>query len=409
MRRLTAAIAAAVLVLFGSVVFAGGATAAPGEVTITAPGDGGEDTTPLVEGTADAGVEVHVSIDSTEVDVVTAGQDGSWSYRVTTPLPKGTTTFIDAEVRDADGAVTASAQLQYFCWSDRVELSITSPGPGEVIGPFFDVHAQVVGEDLNLDVDLLLDGEVIDSTVGFDDIDAKTLFASPWVQQLKDGPHTLQLVGKDGFNRQIVSQKVSLIGDATPPPAPVITSPSEKSVVVSAPVTIAGTAVPGQELSVVGWESGEPLCPEKTVVSDARGNWSCQIQQRIIDFASGKKLEFHITTWAYDEVGNRATSPMRAFTLDLRPATSTPSPSPSTPSPAPSSPTPDDPTGSGSAPAGTSGPGSTPASAVPAVDSGAELANTGPSTLPGTAAALALIAIGLGLTRFSRRFAGARH
>lgn len=383
MRRLTAALAAAVLMLFGAVGLASAASAAQGEVTITAPGNGGEDTTPLVEGTADPGAQVHVRLDDTEVAVVTADAGGAWSYQVTTPVARGTQLLIMAEVQDADGNVTSSALVDYYCWPDPAGITITSPTAGSKISPFFDVHAKVTGTDLNFSVQLFLDDRVVDDNVGFDGID--TLFSSPWVEDLTDGPHTLQIRGTDGFGRPVASQVVSVVGDATPPPAPVITSPAQDEVIRSTSVTIRGTAVPGLELSVRGWESGEPLCTEPTVVAAADGTWSCYMAPGILDFAKGKRLEFHVTTWAYDEVGNRAGTPMRAFALDLRTAAA-PEPAPSSSRPASAVP----------ASLGSAAPAGAPAAAP-------ELANTGSSTTPGVALALLLIAVGLGLSRASRR------
>ncbi|GAA2738830.1 hypothetical protein GCM10009867_31950 [Pedococcus aerophilus] len=201
--------------------------------------------------------------------------------------------------------------------------------------------------------------------------------------------------------------------DVTPPKQPVLTSPAAGSTVTTKQFTFRGTGTPGDTVEVVFDRSGEPVSDR--VVVGADGTFAAPVYASAkppfnpFDGLGQGQRAYGFRLVETDPLGNQISNEF-ALTIDLRPATSTPSPSPSTPSTtAPSSPTTADPTGSGSAPAGASGSGSTPASAVPAVDSGAELANTGPSTLPGTAAALALIAIGLGLTRFSRRFAGARH
>ena len=93
MRRLTAALAAAVLALLGTVALAGGASAAPGDVTISAPGEGGEDCTPLVQGTADPATEVFVLINGSEADVSDMLSGGAFprhgtSIRTGAPHPK---------------------------------------------------------------------------------------------------------------------------------------------------------------------------------------------------------------------------------------------------------------------------------------------------------------------------------
>ena len=150
-------------------------------------------------------------------------------------------------------------------------------------------------------------------------------------------------------------------------------------------MVIAGTAAPAQELTVVGWESGEPTCEQKYVTADATGAWSCDLRKAIVDYNDGSRFEFHITAWSYDEVGNRTVADMVPFVLDLRTAAA-PEPAPSPSRPASAVP----------ASVGSAAPAGAPAAAP-------ELANTGSSTAPGAALALLLIAVGVGLTSASRR------
>lgn len=400
MRRLTAAIAAAVLVLFGCVALAGGASAAPGNVTITAPGEDGEDTTPLIEGTADAGVEVHVIVASDEVDVVTADDDGSWTYQLTSPLPQDTSTSIRAEVQDEDGGVVGSAEQQYYVWPERSTLTILSPTNGQVVGPTFQVKTKVVGDPNRLEYfTVLVDNEGATDEFGFGDFEAGIFTSTVTPKNLRDGTHSVSIVATDVYGRSIRSQVATFTADVTPPEQPVLTSPAAGSTVTTKQFTFRGTGTPGDTVEVVFDRSGEPVSDRVVVRAD--GTFAAPVYASAkppfnpFDGLGQTQRAYGFRLVETDAVGNHNSTGF-ALTIDLRPATSTPSP-------APSSPTPADPTGSGSAPTGASGSGSTPASAVPAVDGGAELANTGPSTVPGTAVALLLIAFGLVLVRASRR------
>jgi hypothetical protein len=103
-------------------------------------------------------------------------------------------------------------------------------------------------------------------------------------------------------------------------------------------------------------------------------------------------VTFEAVAFTTDEVGNRGFSEERSFVLDYtdQAGPTTVPTGPTTP-PAASTPTPQ--------PA--------PASAVPGGADAPELANTGSSSVPCVATALLLIAVGLGLTRLSRRVAAA--
>ena len=381
--RLLAAIAAALVLLLGPTSVA---HAAPSDLTITLPGgDQGDDLTPRVEGTADPAYPVHVLVDGTEVAVISPAVDGSWGYQLTTPLTAGQQAEFRARVLDPQDPtqVLAEQVVFYSAWGPLPHITISEPTTGAVIGQSFTVRAHVEGNQAYL-FEVLLDGQVIDNGVGFED--AETLFSTPFVDDLTDGPHTLQIRGRDERGRVALSDEVAVIGDVTPPPAPVITSPAQGAVVSSRTVTIAGTATPGATVEIIGFRSGEPTCTDRSVVADASGHWSCQVRPEIIDFLQGQRLTFETVAFTTDEVGNRAFSAERAFVLDY-----TVQAQPTSPPSAPSAPSPP------STPAGD------PASAVPADAAAPELANTGASTFPGLATALLLVAAGLALTTVSRR------
>ena len=372
-RRLLAAIAAALLLLLGTTT---AAYAAPGDLTITLPGgDQGDDLTPRVEGTADPAYPVHVLVDGTEVAVVTPAVDGSWGYQLTTPLTAGQQAEIRAQVLDPQDPtqVLAEQLVTYYPWEPLPLITISQPTAGAVIGQSFTVRAHVEGNQAYL-FEVLLDGQVIDNGVGFED--SETLFSTPFVEGLTDGPHTLQIRGRDERGRTVLSDEVAVIGDVTPPPAPAITSPAQGAVVTSTRVTIAGTATPGATVEVIGSRSGEPTCTTRSVVADASGHWSCQLRPEIIDFLQGQRVTFETVALTTDDVGNRAFSAERTFVLDYT-EQAEPTPPPSTPA--------------------------NPASAVPGDAAAPELANTGASTLPALATALLLLVLGLAVGAVSRR------
>jgi hypothetical protein len=375
--RLLAAIAAALLLLLGTTSVA---HAAPGDLTITLPGgDQGDDLTPRVEGTADPAYPVHVLVDGAEVAVITPAADGSWGHQLTTPLTAGQQAELRAQVLDPQDPtqVLAEQVVYYSAWEPLPRITISQPTAGAVIGQSFTVRAHVEGNQAYL-FEVLLDGQVIDNGVGFED--AETLFSTPFVDDLTDGPHTLQIRGRDERGRVALSDEVAVVGDVTPPPAPVITSPAQGAVVSSRTVTIAGTATPGATVEIIGFRSGEPTCTDRSVVADASGHWSCQVRPEIIDFLQGQRVTFETVAFTTDEVGNRAFSAERAFVLDYT-VQAQPTPPPSTPST----------------------PADDPASAVPADAAAPELANTGASTFPGLGTALLLVTAGLALTTVSRR------
>ena len=371
-RRLLAALAAALLLLLGTTT---AAQADPNDISITLPGGNfGEDRTPLLTGTGDPLYPVHVLVNGVEATAVTPATDGTWSFQLVDPLPQGEQAEIRAQVRDNFDEVIAEAVTYYYVLPPVVPLVITEPSSGQKISGHFDLRATAT--DQGATYRIYVDGQPIDASIGFEDLGSLLAFVD--LEDFADGPHQLQLRGKDAWGRQLASQVVDVVGDSTGPPKPVITSPAAHEVVTSHHVVISGTAVPGQELSVVGWESGEPACEQKTVVADADGRWSCDLLARSIDYLDGKRIEVHLTAWSYDEIGNRSNADMVPFILDLRATAPTPT-EPAVPAPA------------------------DPASAVPAAAAAPELANTGPTTGPGLAVALLLIAAGLALTTFSRR------
>jgi large repetitive protein len=92
---------------------------------------------------------------------------------------------------------------------------------------------------------------------------------------------------------------------ATPPDAPVITTPAEGSRTNDNTPTISGTAEPGSTVTVT--ENGTTLC---TATANASGNWSCVPGTPLADGPHA------IVATAANSVGTGPASPVRNFTVD---------------------------------------------------------------------------------------------
>ncbi|WP_148232313.1 hypothetical protein [Janibacter sp. HTCC2649] len=378
------------------------ANAAPGDVTITAPGSDGEDPTPLIQGTADPSPPVHVVIDGVEVAAVTPAADGAWEYQVTEPIAPETSINIDAIIRDEMDTPLGSASLSYYVWEELSVITVQSPSQGDAIGPYYAVDAAVTHlAFLDDTIRLLFDGQpVTDPRVVRDDIEGY-LQLQVEDAQFTDGPHTLQIVAEDRHGREVQSEVIDVVADATPPGAIVITSPRNGEVITDRTPTFSGTADAGTEVRLAFEGSGEPLCD---AITDASGHWACQPTGHGAEwFASmeGKRGDVTIFAISRDAVGNLSFTSL-AFTVDFRkPAggtgTTTPKPTPTTSSPKPTTKPTVKPTPSAT-PVG-SGDGATNGSGTP------PLAQTGASPAVPLIVAGALLFIGFGL----RRLSGLRH
>lgn len=372
------------------------AHAAPGDVTITAPGDDGEDQTPLIQGTADPSLPVHVTIDGVEVASVTPEADGTWEFQVTEPAKPGTSVNIEALVLDESEMPIGSAFVSYYVWEEPSVITVVSPTQGDAIGPSYAVAAEVTGlAFLDDRISLLFDGEpVADPIVQQDDSTGELQFLVEYAE-FTDGPHTVQIVAEDRHGRDVQSEVIKVIGDTTPPSAPVVTSHRNGDVITDRTPTFAGTVDPGASVSVRIEGSGEPVCE---VAVDTSGHWTCQptgYGAEVFANLEGQLHELTIIVGTRDQVDNIAYVILE-LTVDYRKpsgGTGTTTPTP-TPTPTDASPTPTSKPSPTSSPValGSAGGGSNPPG----------LAYTGADpTVPLLVAGL-LILGGFGLRRVSR-------
>ncbi|MEO7268677.1 MAG: hypothetical protein ABIW49_05680 [Knoellia sp.] len=370
------------------------ANAAPGDVTITAPGNDGEDPTPLIQGTADASLPVHVLIDGDEVAAVTPAADGTWEYQVTEAFTFGSFANITAQIRDDGGEVVGSVGQSYYVWEEPSTIEISVPSHGDPITRSFDVIGQVTTPmQMTQDFTLLMDGSEVPTFYAFMDSLSGELTIRVQDADLDEGPHELSVVGTDVHGRSATSEPVTVIVDTTPPSKPVVTSHHNGDVITDRTPTFAGTADPGTPVELEFYGSGEPLCDD---VADATGKWSCEPTghgAEWIDYMEGKRDQVTIVVGSRDPAGNVAASQFTVI-VDFRTVgggtgTTTPKPTPPTSSPKPAS----------SVTSRAPGDGGSNASGTP------PLANTGASPTAPLLVAGLLLVVGFSL----RRVSGFRH
>jgi hypothetical protein len=390
LRRLIIALVAALTCFVGA---AGVAHAAPSDLRITAPGEQGVDTTPLVQGTADPGYPVHLLVNGVEVASVSPAADGAWSHQLTDVLPVGEQALIAAEVRAADGSVLADTTVGYLVLPPVGQARIVEPADGATVGGVVDVVARAT--DSASDARLLVDGVENGDYLGWDG-DQSQLFES---DLLTEGQHLLQVEVLDPFGRVMSSSSVTVTVDRTPPPPATITSHQAGDVVTDRTPTFAGTAQPNAPVVVRFDRSYEVLC---SATADAAGHWSCsptgEGAQHVASM-DGRRVETALVVTTTDAVGNESASRPVGLVFDYRTANPPTTEQPTTPLPTTPQPTT---SARPSADPASSAPVTTPrtttvAAAVP------ELANTGSWSVPGTALGALLLVAGLGLHRAARR------
>lgn len=362
------------------------AQAAPGDVAITAPGAVGDDTTPLLEGTALPTAEVRISIDGVVVTTLPPQPSGTWSYQVVAPLTGGAIFVVEALVA---GVVVGDDVLTYTVRPPLPTVTITSPSPGTTVGPWTTTVAGNLSGGAPVDVELFLDDTSLGLFDGYTDLDALT-----WVANTLDltgfasGSYDLTAQVTDAWGRTAESLPVPLVLDADPPVTPVVTSPAAGTVLTDPTPTFTGTGEPGTRVAVIDYFSGEPFA-EGAVSVD--GTFSITVSDGAFAFAQGQRVDLQLLARSTDAQGNVAFSDELRLVLDLRVAAA-----------------PGAGEGAGAGPGAGAGAGaadgSRPAAAAPTRPGLAELAETGPlDLLPATASGLLLVLVGTALVRRAHR------
>jgi MYXO-CTERM domain-containing protein len=245
-------------------------TQVPAAPVITAPANNSytNNPQPTIVGTAEPGSTVTVTT-STGAVVCTATADsttGAWSCSPSAPLADGTYT-ITATATNGIGTGPASNAVTFTVKTSAPSAPvIISP----VSGSFIATRTPVIfGTDQGgASVSLTMDGTPLASGIPVDSA-GNWAYALTAAQALADGPHTAIASAVDlAGNVSPQSAPDTFTVEATLPPAPVITAPTQGAVTGGSP-SITGTAVPNSTVNVYidGVRVG-------IATADASGNWS---------------------------------------------------------------------------------------------------------------------------------------
>ncbi|WP_203335633.1 Ig-like domain-containing protein [Nocardioides limicola] len=252
-------------------------TTAP-DVAITAPVDGSVTSDPITEvsGTTEPGALVEVFIDGASVGTVTADGDGNWTLVLDEPLTADgvyefTATATDDAGNTSDPA-TVTAEIDTTAPDAPV---ITSPTEGSVTG---DTTPTITGTG---EPGAVVVVEVTDSEGNTQVLETVVNEDGTWAvevnEPLADGDVTVAATQTDTAGNTSESANSSFVVDTSvpevsAPPAPVVTSPADGSVLTTDTPTISGTGVPGATVTV--YLNGE-VAGTTTVGDD--GTWSLTV------------------------------------------------------------------------------------------------------------------------------------
>lgn len=234
------------------------------------------------------------------------GETGQWSARIFVPAGAGA---LCAVAKDPLGVEQGRDCVDYTAVPDLTGFGFSSPAPAEVVAPdhlFQWICAPGTDSVLTLD-----GGEVYRQICqGGDD------YWGPWTQPMTDGPHTAT-VRAVAAGEVVATDTVTFTVDATPPAAPVVTSPVP-SVVTAAPLTISGTAEPGARVVVQPLDLSAAVSTE--VLPD--GTWSVSLDDfffRSSGAVTGSPTPLALTAVAVDRYTNRSAPTPVNLVVDIAP------------------------------------------------------------------------------------------
>ena len=236
----------------------------------------------------------------------TVDEAGQWNSRIFVPAGAGT---LCAVAKDPLGVEQGRDCVDYTAVPDLTGFGFTSPEPAEVTAPdhtFRWVCAPGTDSVLTLD-----DGQEFRQVcqTGED-------YWGAWSQPMTDGPHSAT-VRAEAAGQLVAADTVTFTVDATPPTAPLVTSPLP-SLVTAAPLTVSGTAEPGarvvvQPLDLSAAESTEVL-PD--------GTWSVGLDDyffRNSGAVTGSPTPLALTAVAVDRYANRSAPTQLNLVVNIAP------------------------------------------------------------------------------------------
>ncbi|MBZ4408562.1 hypothetical protein K8640_10085 [Myxococcus sp. XM-1-1-1] len=286
-------------------------TTAPDRPVVTTPAAGSTVGTAGTgfSGTAEAGSTVTVTV-SGESWTATTTAGGAWSIPTQTTLPAGSQT---ASVTATDAAGNDSTARTVTFTVDKTPPAapvISAPAEDAVVGPTgltFSGTATATHQ-----VRVSLDGNAVDTVT----VLANGRWSVPANSTPANGSHVVTATATNNIGNTSATTTRNFTVDATPPAAPVVTTPTAGQVVGTAGTGFSGTAEAGSTVTVTvngtSW----------TATAAANGAWSVPTKTTI---AEGSRTA---SVTATDTFGNVSVATTVAFTVDLtapaRPVVTTP-------------------------------------------------------------------------------------
>jgi hypothetical protein len=220
---------------------------------------------PVISGTAEAGVTVTISFDGAVAGTAVADASGNWSFTPSSALAEGPHS-VTAQASDAAGNTSSTSSSHSFT------IDTVAPPIPQVLAPtrgaLVTTSTPVISgtAEPGSTVTLSFDGTVAGTTVA-DDSGNWSFTPST---ALAEGPHSVTAQASDAAgNASPDSIPGTFAVDTVAPAPPVVTSPAAGAVVETKALTITGTAAAGTTVTVIldGVEVGTEM------VTDT-GTWS---------------------------------------------------------------------------------------------------------------------------------------
>src|SRR5690606_30012462 len=239
----------------------------PAAPVINTPADGTitTNTKPYISGSAEASSTVTIFINGTSVGTVTATSGGDWGFNPSVGLMDGMYS-ITATATDAANNTSLSSTAISITIDTTAPTSpnITSPSAGTATS---DVTPTIIGTaEPSSTVTVMRNGESLGTTTA----EGSGVWSFTSATEWSEGSYNLTAYATDvAGNTSVNSASVSITIDTTAPEAPIITSPSDGTVISAALPTISGSAESGSMVHV--YRDGVLLGTTRAEVSE---DWS---------------------------------------------------------------------------------------------------------------------------------------
>lgn len=274
-------------------------TIAPTAPTITSPGNGAAlaASPRAISGSGEAFTTVTVTEGGTTVCTATVAGNGTWSCTPSQAFGEGSHTLTPRAVDRAGNATTGPATT--------FTVDTTPPAVPVITGPTLtnDPTPTISGTgDPGTTVTVMENGTALCTAT----VAAGGTWSCTPTTPLADGVHRFTPVAKDLAGNTATGPAVLVTIDATPPVVPVITSPTQGSVISDTTPTFTGTGETGTTITI--YDGSTPIC---SVPIEVCGHWTCTPTTAL---AVGSHT---LTPRAQDLAGNISTGASVTFTITL--------------------------------------------------------------------------------------------